>query len=153
MGFGKIKKEVEASGLDPQVAHSNLTVDGRLVSVEASPTTVSAYYEPEKLKEILATYPQVDGVPQVAYEQFVIAEPSDLAKKVLEAANEGLVEEVSELHNKGIPLHGLDADGNLVTEEPEQEQVEETEPVEESPKADSKVKEKKVPTKKKPTKK
>jgi len=139
MGFGKIKKEVEASGLDPQVAHSDLTVEGKLVGIVDVPSTITT----EQLEDFKNSFNKE------------ISEPSAKALKVLEAANEGLVAAVSELHNKGIPLHGLDADGNLVTEEPSLEQVEEeTEAVEESPKtAKSEVKEKKAPTKKKPTKK
>lgn len=135
MGFGKIKKEVEASGLDPQVAHVDLTVDGHLVSPPAH-TTVSAYYEPEKLKEILVTYPQDEsGVPEIPYEQFVLVEKesSDLA-------------EAKENEEDAAYVQKLLFD-NL-------KQIEENEKVQESPKeVDSKAKEKKAPTKKKPTKK
>lgn len=174
MGFGKIKKEVEASGLDPQVAHVDLTVDGHLVSPPAH-TTVSAYYEPEKLKEILATYPQDEsGVPEIVYEQFVEADSvEEFTTKVTEAATSGIQKAVQDIRNKGIPAKDISFVVDVVTEDSVAEtkeneediayvqkllfdnlkQVEETEEVQESPKTDSKVKEKKAPTKKKPTKK
>lgn len=162
MGFGKIKKEVEASGLDPQVAHADLTVDGRLVSgVVNVPDSVSV----EQIEEFKTDWNK--------------EELSDFSQVVLKAATKGIEEAVQDLRNKGIPIYGLDADGNLVTEEPvvaqedvaetkENEedvayvqkllfdnlkQIEEAEEVQESSKTDSKVKEKKAPTKKKPTKK
>ncbi len=174
MGFGKIKKEVEASGLDPQVAHADLTVDGHLVSPPAH-TTVSAYYEPEKLKEILATYPQDEsGVPEIVYEQFVEADSvEEFTTKVTEAATEESVAKTKENEEDIAYVQKLLFDNLKQVEETEDvarqtelvkkliaeapEAVEESnkirEKVLEQLKTDSKVKEKKAPTKKKPTKK
>lgn len=43
-------------------------------------------------------------------------ELSEFSKKILEAANRGVAEAVQNLRDKGLPIYGLDMDGNLVTE-------------------------------------
>lgn len=140
MGFGKIKKEVEASGLDPQVAHADLTVDGRLVSgVVNVPDSVS-------VEQI-----EVDGFAPNT-------ETSSIMEKALEEFRaETAVDEEQVKSNQEDDAETKENEEDIAYVQKllfdNLKQVEETEEVQESPKTDSKVKEKKAPTKKKPTKK
>lgn len=124
MGFGKAKYDVEEKGLDPKVGHKELGEDGRLTQAA------------DKLE-----------VPE---EVVVVAKPSEFAEKITGAATAGIKEEVSQLHNKGIPVVGLDEAGEVVVQDaPEPEEEEE---VDESPEKEATPK-KTASTKKKTSKK
>lgn len=100
MGFGKAKYDVEEKGLDPKVGHKELGEDGRLTQAA------------DKLE-----------VPE---EVVVVAKPSEFAEKISGAATAGIKEEVSQLHNKGIPVVGLDDAGEVVVQDAPEEVVEES---------------------------
>jgi len=147
MGFGNTKYDVEAKGLDPRVAHKELRHDGTLATtLEASQRKIDEE-KASRLEEMHAKW--VEEQP-LESEDVVAALPSEEALAALVAANEDITEEVSQLHNKGIPDVGLDEAGEVVVAEPPAATEPATEEkVVEEPKAVKKA----ASTKKKTTKK